>query len=65
MIQLSIVRIMKSRQKLKFNTLILDLIESLKNRFQVEVKDVKVAIENLIARDYLERVGVDEFQYLA
>ncbi|PLW45501.1 hypothetical protein PCASD_05943 [Puccinia coronata f. sp. avenae] len=65
LIQLSIVRIMKARKRAKFNALVFEVVEYLKNRFQVDVKDVKVAIENLITRDYLERVGMDEFQYLA
>jgi len=65
LIQLSIVRIMKARKRTKFNALVFEVVEYLKSRFQVDVKDVKVAIENLISRDYLERVGVDEFQYLA
>ncbi|WAR63630.1 hypothetical protein PtB15_17B230 [Puccinia triticina] len=65
LIQLSIVRIMKARKKSKFNPLVFEVVEHLKSRFQVDVKDVKLAIENLISRDYLERVSVDEFQYLA
>ncbi|KAA1116411.1 hypothetical protein PGT21_013123 [Puccinia graminis f. sp. tritici] len=65
LIQLSIVRIMKSRKKSKFNPLLFEVIEGLKSRFQVDVKDVKLAIENLISRDYLERLSVDEFHYLA
>jgi hypothetical protein len=42
---------MKSRKKSKFNPLLFEVIESLKSRFQVDVKDVKLAIENLISRE--------------
>lgn len=65
LIQLTIVRIMKSRKKAKFNELVQDLHEQINGRFKFEVKEIKTAIESLIARDYLERLGIDQFQYLA
>jgi DNA-binding protein len=42
---------MKARKRAKFNALVFEVVEYLKNRFQVDVKDVKVAIENLITRE--------------
>ena len=49
----AIVRIMKSRKRLRHNDLIQELFRIL--QFEVEVADLKKRIENLLERDYLER----------
>lgn len=67
LLQLSIVRIMKSRKRMKHSELVLESIGQLKDRFQVQPKEIKIAIESLIGRDYIERVtgSMDEYHYLA
>ncbi|KAH9820498.1 Cullin [Melampsora americana] len=67
LLQLSIVRIMKSRKRMKHGELVLEIIQQLKDRFLVQPKEIKIAIESLIGRDYIERVtgSMDEYHYLA
>ncbi|EGG05009.1 uncharacterized protein MELLADRAFT_44021 [Melampsora larici-populina 98AG31] len=67
LLQLSIVRIMKSRKQMKHHELVMEIINQLKDRFSVQPKEIKVGIESLIGRDYIERVdgSMDEYHYLA
>jgi len=66
-IQACIVRIMKTRKRMKHNELITASIDQLKSRFQPKVQAIKAQIGTLIEKDYLERVeGTrDEYNYLA
>lgn len=60
-IDAAIVRIMKTRRKLSHNALISEVFEHL--RFPVRGHDVKVRIESLIERDYLNRDQEDSSLY--
>ena len=65
-IKATIVRIMKSKKKIKHNNLIIEVTSGI-SMFQPNVKDIKISIENLIEREYLERSeeGSDIYNYLA
>ncbi|KAF2401737.1 cullin-2 [Trichodelitschia bisporula] len=65
LIQSAIVRIMKSRKKLKHALLVNDTIQQIKNRFTPKVSDIKKCIDILLEKDYLERLEGDELGYLA
>merc|ERR1712226_843520 len=52
-IQACIVRIMKTRKRMKHNELITTAIEQLKSRFQPKVSAIKAQIGTLIEKDYL------------
>eukprot|EP00051_Salpingoeca_urceolata_P005689 m.75917 g.75917 ORF g.75917 m.75917 type:complete len:741 (-) comp14498_c0_seq1:51-2273(-) len=64
-IDAAIVRIMKTRKKLRHNLLITELYEQLK--FPCKPTDLKKRIESLIDREYLERDSNDSqtYNYLA
>lgn len=66
-IDAAIVRIMKSRNVLDHQKLVVECVEQLSKMFKPDIKSIKRRIEDLITRDYLER---DEdnpnlFKYLA
>jgi len=66
-LQLAIVRILKSRKTLKHSELVHETVAQIKDRFKVEVSEIKKAIDSLMERDYLERAeGTrDTYNYLA
>ncbi|GBG71174.1 hypothetical protein CBR_g8476 [Chara braunii] len=66
-IDASIVRIMKSRKVLQYQQLVLECIEQLGRMFKPDFKVIKKRIEDLIAREYLERDkdNPNMFRYLA
>ncbi|KAJ4394353.1 hypothetical protein N0V93_003570 [Gnomoniopsis smithogilvyi] len=64
----AVVRIMKARKQLAHNLLITEIITVLTGRFKPDVGLVKRRVDDLIAREYLERVeGSDPvlYKYLA
>lgn len=66
-IDASIVRIMKSRKVLGHQQLVMECVEQLGRMFKPDFKAIKKRIEDLIARDYLERDkdNSNVYKYLA
>ncbi|OQD78246.1 hypothetical protein PENDEC_c001G01996 [Penicillium decumbens] len=63
--QSAIVRIMKSRKKMKHVQLVQEVIQQVKARFPPKVPDIKKNIEALMEKDYIERLDGDEIAYIA
>ena len=63
----AIVRILKSRQSIKHNDLIEELLKQLSNRFQPLIILIKQRIEDLIDKEYLKRDTDDRnlYHYIA
>jgi len=66
-IQATIVRIMKSRKKVRHAELVALVIEQTKNRGTLDVADIKKNIDKLIEKDYMERGegSRDVYNYVA
>jgi cullin 1 len=66
-IEASIVRIMKSRKTLTHQQLVAEVSQQLMHFFQPDPRQIKKRIEDLIARDYLERdqQQINVYHYLA
>lgn len=66
-IDAAIVRTMKSRKVLQHQQLVLEVVQQLSRMFKPDFKLIKKRIEDLIAREYLERDKDNPqlFKYLA
>ncbi|RYP10221.1 hypothetical protein DL765_008183 [Monosporascus sp. GIB2] len=68
-IDAAIVRIMKQRKDLGHSQLITEVIQVLSNQFKPDVPLIKNRIENLLAREYVERAetadGAPGYRYVA
>lgn len=65
LMQSAIVRIMKSRKKMKHVVLVQETISQIKSRFAPKISDIKKSIDQLIEKEYLERLEGEELGYLA
>ncbi|KAL2052069.1 hypothetical protein ABVK25_007761 [Lepraria finkii] len=66
LMQSAIVRIKKSRKKMKHVVLVQETISQIKSRFTPKIQDIKKSIDQLIEKEYLERLeDNDELGYLA
>ncbi|TDZ49828.1 Cullin-3 [Colletotrichum trifolii] len=67
-IDAALVRVMKQRKELTHSNLITEVIDQLSGRFKPEISLIKKRIEDLIVREYLERVedaSAPTYRYLA
>lgn len=64
-IEMAIVKIMKDRKRIKFDRLIEEVAELLRN-FQPSIKLIKESIQKLVEKEYLERDQKDfsEYRYI-
>lgn len=64
-IQAAIIRILKSKKKMRHVELVQQTIEHTKNRGTLDLADIKTQIERLIDKEYMERTDKDTYVYLA
>ncbi|KAM0790651.1 hypothetical protein ACM66B_004511 [Microbotryomycetes sp. NB124-2] len=66
-LQLAIVRIMKARKTLKYNELVMEIVQQIGSRFKVEPAEIKKNISSLIDREYMRRAEgeLNVFEYVA
>jgi cullin 3 len=66
-IEAAIVRIMKARRVLDYNSIITEVTRQMSGRFVPVATDIKKRIESLIEREFIERDASDRkmYRYLA
>jgi cullin 3 len=63
-IEAAIVRIMKAKKRLDYNSIVLEVTSQVRNRFLPTPGDIKKHLEGLIDRDFIERDPDDRKVYL-
>jgi cullin 3 len=66
-VEAAIVRIMKTRKQMQHNNLISEVTKQMTGRFAPTPQLIKLRIESLIEREYLQRSAMDRrvYNYLA
>jgi len=66
-IEAAMIKVMKSRRKIDYNSLMAETTRLLSVRFTPEIAQMKVRLESLIERGYIERSEDDKrvFKYVA
>ena len=66
-IEAAIIKVMKARRKIDYNSLMSEATRLLSARFTPEIQQMKVRLESLIERGYIERSEEDKrvFKYVA
>ena len=66
-IEAAIIKVMKSRKKIEYTNLLAEATRILQVRFTPETQQMKVRLESLIERGYIERCEEDKriFKYIA
>ncbi|KAE9369778.1 Cullin-domain-containing protein [Stipitochalara longipes BDJ] len=64
LIQSTIMRIMKTRKRSKYSQLVSECVSQVRSRFILKDVDVKKSIDQLLDKEYLERLDDDELGYL-
>ena len=60
----AIARIMKRNKSMKHNLLVMEVLKALEGKFKPEMKEIKLAVDGLIKRDYIEVDAGDSNTYL-
>jgi hypothetical protein len=63
-IEASIVRVMKSRKELSHLDLVQQIIIQCKSRFNPEISMIKKCIEQMIEKQYIDRVEQSIYRYI-
>jgi len=66
-IEAAVIKVMKAHRKIDYNRLLEETIRMLSMRFNPEPQQIKVRLESLIERGYIERSEQDKriFNYVA
>ena len=56
---------MKSRKKMNYNSLVIEVTSQVQPRFPPKVSDIKKNIDALMEKDYIERLEGGELAYIA
>ncbi len=64
-VKAAIIRIMKVRKNLSHEDLITEVSRQCKGRGIIPIKEVKIEIEDLLSREFIRRIGNDDYAYIA
>ncbi|WFD35242.1 hypothetical protein MCUN1_002093 [Malassezia cuniculi] len=64
LLQAAAMRVLKARKRIEHNDLVTEVVAQTRNRFSVEISELKKAFERLIEKDFMERDKHDHNIYL-